>query len=76
MRAYVFVSVTKDKSTDVAQRLPAIERVRYADVCWGQPEIIVLIEGATQEALQQLVFDKIRKTSGVDHTETHIALGS
>lgn len=72
MKAYVFVNVAPEKSTDVAGRLRTVEGVKAADVCWGLPDIIALVEAADLKALQALVVHKIQKVAGVNQTDTHI----
>lgn len=76
MKAYVFVNVASGKSAGVAESLRAIEEVKSADVCWGLPDIIVLVEVPDLKGLQELVLGKIQKVEGVDQTDTHIVWGS
>ena len=72
MKAYVFVNVGAGKSADVVKRLRSVKGVKSADVCWGLPDIIALVEAGNPKALQGLVVDEIQQTPGVTQTDTHI----
>lgn len=72
MKAYVFVNVGAGQSGVVMKRLRSIKGVKSADVCWGLPDIIALVEAADPQTLQGLVVDEIQKTPGVSQTDTHI----
>lgn len=72
MKAYVFINVAPGKSTDVAGRLRAIKGVKSADVCWGLPDIVALVEAVDLKALQPFVVNEIQKVPGVSQTDTHI----
>lgn len=72
MKAYVFVNVASGKSVGVVENLRAIEGVVSADVCWGVPDIIALVEVADLKALQDLVVQKMQSVAGVNQTDTHI----
>ncbi len=72
MKAYVFITVAAGKSPDVVQQLRRQSSVRSADICWGLPDIVALIEAADSKALQQLVVSEIQRVSGVQQTDTHL----
>ncbi|MFQ5663028.1 MAG: Lrp/AsnC family transcriptional regulator [Terriglobia bacterium] len=72
MQAYVFIQVAPGKSTQVAGRLGAIEGVQAAHICWGLPDVIVLVEVPDLKSLQEFVVDKIQAVPGVNQTDTHI----
>lgn len=72
MKAYVFVNVGSGKSTKVVKSLRATEGVISADVCWGLPDIIALVEVADLRALEDFVLKKIQSVAGVNQTDTHI----
>ena len=74
MKAYVFVTVGPGKSTDVAGRLRALEGVKSVDVCWGVPDIIILVEAADLKSLQDAILNQIQNVAEVDQTDTHIVL--
>jgi hypothetical protein len=46
--------------------------VKSADICWGLPDIVTLVEAADATTLQKLVLDKIQLITGVNQTATHI----
>jgi DNA-binding Lrp family transcriptional regulator len=72
MKAYVFIIVAPGKSTDVVAAVRRISGVKSAEICWGLPDIVALMEAADATALQELVLDKIQKIAGVSQTATHI----
>lgn len=72
MKAYVFITVAAGKSPDVVQQLRRQSGVRSADICWGLPDIVALIEAADSKALQELVVSEIQRVAGVQQTETHL----
>jgi DNA-binding Lrp family transcriptional regulator len=72
MRAYVFIHAVPGKSASVAGELRRAGGVKSADICWGLPDIVALVEAADSKALQGLVLDKIQKIAGVSQTDTHI----
>jgi DNA-binding Lrp family transcriptional regulator len=43
-------------------------------VCWGSPDVFVVVEVADQKELNKLIMDKIQSVDGVGRTETHIAV--
>ena len=58
-----------------AAALATIRRVggvKSADICWGLPDIVALVEAADAATLQKLVLDKIQQITGVSQTATHI----
>src|SRR5262249_19084836 len=72
MKGYVFVTAAPGRSTDVVTALRQISGVRSADICWGLPDIVALVEAADGPALQDLVLLEIQRTTGVTQTDTHI----
>ena len=75
MKGYVFITAAPGRSTDVVNALRRINGVRSADICWGLPDIVALVEAADGPALQDLVLCEIQKTAGVTQTDTHIVFG-
>ena len=74
MRAFIFVNAKAGKTKNVANKLRALKGVKSADACWGSPDLIMTVEVKSERALNELVLNKIQKTDGVEHTETHIVL--
>ena len=72
MKAYVFVNVDTGKSADVVERLRSLDGVKSADICWGLPDIVALVEAATAKALQDFLLNKIQNIHGVKQTDTHV----
>ncbi len=72
MKAYVFITVAAGKSPDVVQQLRRRGGVKSADICWGLPDIVALIEATDSKALQELVVNEIQRVSGVQQTDTHL----
>jgi DNA-binding Lrp family transcriptional regulator len=77
MKAYVFVTASAAASpAQVAQQIRQMPGVKAADLCWGQPDLIVVAEAADAKLLQDLVVDRIQKVSGVTQTDSHLVCGS
>ncbi len=74
MRAFIFVNAKAGKTKSVAKSLRALAGVKSTDACWGSPDLIMTIEVKNERTLNELVLNKIQKTAGVEHTETHIVL--
>lgn len=72
MKAYVFVNTAAGKSADVVAQLRNVEGVKSADVCWGLPDVVAMVEAKDAKALQDLVLNKIQRTAGVTQTDTHL----
>ena len=72
MKAYVFITAASGRSTDAVAAVRKVSGVKAADVCWGLPDIVALVEAADPKALQALVLEKIQKVAGVTQTDTHI----
>lgn len=74
MRAYVFVNVKAGKAKVVSGKIAGIKGVVQADACWGDPDIIAVVDVKNERALNDLVFNEISKLPDVEHTDTHITL--
>jgi DNA-binding Lrp family transcriptional regulator len=72
MKAYVFINVAPGKSAGAVVELRRIGGVKSADLCWGLPDIVALVEAADSRALQDVVLNKMQNITGVNQTETHI----
>lgn len=72
MKAYVFVHTVAGKSLRVLEELRRLDGVRSADVCWGLPDVIALVEAGDAKALQAFVLDKMQAIAGVNTTDTHL----
>jgi DNA-binding Lrp family transcriptional regulator len=72
MKAYVFITVAPGRCADVVGTVRRVAGVKSADICWGLPDIVALVEAADATTLQKLVLDKVQQISGVNQTATHI----
>ena len=72
MKAYVFVHTAAGKSLRVLEELRRLDGVRSAEVCWGLPDVIALVEARDAKALQSFVLDKMQAIAGVNTTDTHL----
>ena len=72
MKAYVFITVAPGRTTDVVAAVRRVGGVKSADICWGVPDLVALVEAADAKALQKLVLDKVQQVTGVSQTDTHI----
>lgn len=71
-RAYVLINVHPGRTVDVVKALGAIKEIKQIDPCWGKPDIFTIVEIPHQDALTQLVIDKIHAIPGVEHTDSHM----
>jgi DNA-binding Lrp family transcriptional regulator len=73
-KAYLFVSAKAGKTKEVAKGLAALKGVKTAHVCWGTPDIIVVVIAKDERTLNNLVLHGIQQLPGVEHTETHLVM--
>ncbi len=71
-RAYVLINVQPGRTSDVVRALSGIKQIKTIDPCWGKPDIIVVVEVSDQDALTQLVLNRIHEIEGVVQTDTHL----
>ena len=76
MKAYVFINISPGKAADAVRELRRVDGVKSADLCWGLPDVIAMVEAADLKALRDVVLSKIQKIAGVSQTDTHIFLES
>ncbi len=72
MKAYVFVHVAPGKNAGVVEQLRRLDGVKSADICWGLPDIIALVEAADARALQDFVLNRVQAIAGVTKSDTHL----
>jgi DNA-binding Lrp family transcriptional regulator len=70
--AYILVTVEPGKNQEVVAALRALEMVKQAHACWGQPDIFAFVEVADDRALADTVLTTIQGLPGIRTTETHI----
>jgi DNA-binding Lrp family transcriptional regulator len=71
-RAYILIYVQPGQTSRVVRALGEIKQIKTIDPCWGQPDIIAVVEVADQDALTQLVLSRIHSIEGVSQTDTHL----
>jgi DNA-binding Lrp family transcriptional regulator len=71
-RAYIMINVKPGQTAYVSKVLEQIKEVKTVDPCWGNPDIIAVVEVRDQDALTQLVLSKIHGIEGVTQTATHL----
>jgi DNA-binding Lrp family transcriptional regulator len=72
VKAYIFVHAAAGKVAAVARELAGTAGVTSADMCWGVPDIIAVVDAPDAKALQKIVLDRIQKIGGVNQTDTHV----
>ena len=72
MKAYVFVHVAPGKNAGVVEQLRRLDGVKAADICWGLPDIIALVEAADARTLQDFVLNRVQGIAGVTKSDTHL----
>jgi len=70
--AYVSVKVDPGKEYDVAQEIGKIDGIAEAALTYGFSDILLKVNVESIEALNELVFNKIRKIQGIKDTQTVI----
>jgi hypothetical protein len=71
-RAYVLINVHPGQTGEVIKALADIKEIKQIDPCWGKPDIFTIVEIPHQDALTQLVLDRIHDIPGVAQTDTHL----
>lgn len=74
VKAYVLISVTGEKATNVAKALNNIPGVKGAHAVTGPHDVIAFIEAVNLEALGDLILGGVREVRGVNHTLTCVAV--
>ena len=70
--AYVLVSVEPGKNQEVVAALRAVQGVKQAHACWGQPDIFAFVEVGDDKVLVDTVLTTIQGLPGIRTTETHV----
>src|SRR5262245_20839948 len=70
--AYVLVLVEPGKNQEVVAALRAVEGVKQAHACWGQPDIFAFVEVGGDKALVDTLLAAIPCLPGIRTTETHV----
>ena len=72
--AYILVSVEAGQARDVLEAIRALDGLRQAHTCWGQPDIFAFFEVPDDRHLAEVVLEKIHNMAGVRTTETHLVV--
>lgn len=71
-RAYIMINVLPGQTSSVVKALAKIKEIKTIDPCWGKPDIIAVAEVLDQDALTQLVLNRLHGIEGVVQTDTHM----
>ena len=71
--AIVLIDVEVNRIPEVAQSLADTDGVSEVYSVTGDCDLIAMVRVREHEALADLIADRINKTPGVTHTQTHIA---
>lgn len=71
-RAYILINVVPGQTSSVVRALEHIKEIKTIDPCWGKPDIIAVAEIQDQDALTQLVLNRLHSIEGVTQTDTHL----
>lgn len=74
MKAYVVVTTKAGAAREIAQMMAEMPGVVMADACWGTGDVYAVVKFQAWKDLNALVIDKLHSMSGVDRTETHVAV--
>jgi DNA-binding Lrp family transcriptional regulator len=72
--AYILVSVQAGHAREVLDEIRALDGVKQAHTCWGQPDIFAYFEVPDDRHLAEVVLEKIHNMAGVRSTETHLVV--
>lgn len=72
--AYILVSVEAGRAKEILETIRALDGVRQAHACWGQPDIFAFFEVADDHELADVVLETIHNLEGVRSTETHLVV--
>lgn len=76
MKAYVVITTKAGMAREIAQMMAGLPGVKMADACWGTGDVYSVVEVEGWEDLNKLVIEKLHRVSGVERTETHVAVQS
>jgi hypothetical protein len=76
MKAYVVITAKAGAAREIARAMGTLPGVKMADACWGTGDVYSVVEFEEWKDLNSLVIDKVQRLSGVERTQTHVALQS
>ena len=68
--AFVMISAETGKENEVMNELKKIEHVKEACLTYGAYDIVVKVEADSREKLEEVITEKVRRTSSVRSTLT------
>ena len=74
--AYILVSFRSDSKTsqrELAEKIAGIQGVHEVALIAGEWDIILKVRGPSVEEIGRLVLDRLRKTEGVEKTQTCVS---
>lgn len=71
--AFVLITVDVSQIPEVAQALTEIEGVREVYSTTGDWDLIAIVRVPEHHMLAEVIADRMSKTPGIKHTQTHIA---
>ncbi len=71
--AYILVKVESGKDEEVLREIKKMEGVKQTTPTYGNYDLHVEVSFDTMEALDRIIFEKIRRVPGVKETVTLIA---
>ena len=72
-KAYVLAKVQTGRETEIRKALAGDECVKELDFVYGQYDLIMKVEAAGVEGLDEFIFERLRRLPGVHETMPLIA---
>jgi DNA-binding Lrp family transcriptional regulator len=73
--AYVLVNISGPQTKGAVGKIRKVKGVKSAHIVAGPFDLVVFVEGKSQEEIGELVISRIRKTQGVTNTVTCFVVG-
>lgn len=70
--AFVLLNIARGQVNQVAEQLSALEGISEVHSVAGRYDLVTIIRVANNDALAELVTEKIRKIDGIEDSETLI----
>ena len=75
-RAYILIEIAVGKTREVVKNLSRVKGMQSVDAVTGPYDVIAVVEGATLNALGDLVTSKVHTIPGITRTVTCLSVGS
>jgi DNA-binding Lrp family transcriptional regulator len=73
IKAYILVATSIGKEKAVAEKLQELKEVEFADILYGNWDIILRVNVGSLEELDTFLTERIRKSKNIKNTSTLIA---